>query len=403
VAWRACGRKKGECLWGVTRASACPGGWTDVTTQDCDGAKCCTYKGGKDWRDRCMKGEEQPDGPAARKSLKTLGEGGFGTTYLVHAGERTCSSDVPCGKYAVKVAPGQDVKTSRKEYKIMKKLGPKTDLNTGVFDVNELPEFRQGTLKEGVFCGADALFPMPLRAGGELFDEIESGRGKDGFSEADAKEIFRQLVDGVDELHEKGYVHLDLKPENILLHEKGKLRVALADYGLSAKKNSRCKTSVGTTYYVSPEMLKCGDRNAHAHGTNADYWSLGTILYILLSGSPPFDGKTDDETKKKIKAHKKMTDKFYTAGVWERVSREAKDMINGLLTADIGLRMGKKEVDEQMEKWNPAAVASLERHEEDTKHGSSSSSSSEGGSSSSSSDDSASSSTSEGDDDEVTT
>ena len=109
--------------------------------------------------------------------------------------------------------------------------------------------------------------------------------------------IFTQLVGAVMYVHMKSCVHRDLKLENILLdkHEN----VKLCDFGFTREyegKASYLQTSCGTVCYAAPEMLK-GEKYA---GEKVDVWSLGVILYALLTGELPFDEDDDNATKAKI-------------------------------------------------------------------------------------------------------
>jgi calcium-dependent protein kinase len=92
--------------------------------------------------------------------------------------------------------------------------------------------------------------------------------------------------------HAKGIAHRDLKPENFLLltkHDDSPLKVI--DFGLSTTFDAKInlKTKAGTPYYISPEVLE------GKYDESCDIWSSGVILYILLSGVPPFYGDTDPE------------------------------------------------------------------------------------------------------------
>ncbi|KAG6856677.1 hypothetical protein H0H87_001891 [Tephrocybe sp. NHM501043] len=125
-----------------------------------------------------------------------------------------------------------------------------------------------------------------LCCGGELFDYLaEKGR----LSEDEAKLIFGQLCLAVAYLHDNGIVHRDLKLENVLLDER--CRVKLGDFGFTREfeKGSFMETFCGTTGYASPEMLQ----GKKYQGPEVDVWSLGVILYCLLTGTLPFDD--DDE------------------------------------------------------------------------------------------------------------
>lgn len=150
-----------------------------------------------------------------------------------------------------------------------------------------------------------------LCSGGELFDYLaEKGR----LSEDEARIIFGQLCLAVAYLHDKGIVHRDLKLENVLLDER--CRVKLGDFGFTREyeKGVYMETFCGTTGYAAPEVLQ-GKRYLGPGGwsfgsaahyaedpTEVDIWSMGVILYCLLTGTLPFDD--DDETIMKEKVIK---------------------------------------------------------------------------------------------------
>ncbi|KAI0254525.1 hypothetical protein BJV78DRAFT_1345757 [Lactifluus subvellereus] len=121
-----------------------------------------------------------------------------------------------------------------------------------------------------------------LCSGGELFDYLtEKGR----ISEEETRRIFGQICLAVNYLHEKGIVHRDLKLENVLLDER--CRIKLGDFGFTREfdRGTYLETYCGTTGYAAPEMLE-GKRYL---GPEVDVWSLGVILYCLLTGGLPFD------------------------------------------------------------------------------------------------------------------
>ena len=137
-----------------------------------------------------------------------------------------------------------------------------------------------------------------LCSGGELFDYLtEKGRA----SEEEARHIFGQICLAVNYLHEKGIVHRDLKLENVLLDER--CRIKLGDFGFTREfdRGSYLETYCGTTGYASPEMLEgkkyLGPGNPFIPprfdraniSPEVDVWSLGVILYCLLTGGLPFD------------------------------------------------------------------------------------------------------------------
>ena len=140
--------------------------------------------------------------------------------------------------------------------------------------------------------------------------------------------MFRQVMSSIEYCHNQGICHRDLKPENLLYLNDGDENenpIKVIDFGLSQIFiNRKLKTKVGTAYYVAPEILK-GDYNE-----KCDIWSAGVILYIFLSGSPPFNGPNDNEIYNKI-----VKMKFsYPEQKWKNVSDEAKDLINHMLAPE---------------------------------------------------------------------
>lgn len=120
-------------------------------------------------------------------------------------------------------------------------------------------------------------------AGGDLFSVVPHG----GVNETTAKYFFRQIIEGVSYIHSHCIAHRDLKPDNILL-DRSRSHVFISDFGFSAPGNVLLSDSCGTPYYVAPEVVS----GRPYYGTPADIWSLGVILYFLLSGGLPFKGKT---------------------------------------------------------------------------------------------------------------
>lgn len=175
---------------------------------------------------------------------------------------------------------------------------------------------------------------MELCAGGELFHKLEK---KGSFKESDARAIFSQLMQVVVYCHDNGIVHRDLKPENILLATKSSSSpIKLADFGLATyiKPGESLRGTVGSPFYIAPEVLSGGYSQA------ADVWSAGVILYILLSGTPPFWGKT----KSRIFESVRLADLRFPSDPWNHISNSAKDLIRGMLCTDPFRRLTARQV-----------------------------------------------------------
>lgn len=117
----------------------------------------------------------------------------------------------------------------------------------------------------------------------------------------------------------------DLKPENILLEQNKEFdQIKIIDFGTSLVHDptKQLEDKLGTPYYIAPEVL---NKN---YNSKCDIWSAGVITYILLSGMPPFNGQSDQEIMKKVRAGRfSFDDKC-----WTNISDRAKDFITQLLT-----------------------------------------------------------------------
>ena len=165
--------------------------------------------------------------------------------------------------------------------------------------------------------------------GGEVFDKIiEHIQSKQMYSEKDAANMFQQVMSSIEYCHNNGICHRDLKPENLLYLNDGNEKdnpIKVIDFGLSQIFIDRkLKTKVGTAYYVAPEILK-GD-----YTEKCDIWSAGVILYIFLSGDPPFNGPNDSAIYNKISQMKFS----FPEKKWKNISNEAKDLIVHMLAPE---------------------------------------------------------------------
>ncbi|KAJ5960920.1 uncharacterized protein N7479_008070 [Penicillium vulpinum] len=174
-----------------------------------------------------------------------------------------------------------------------------------------------------------------LATGGELFDRIcEYGK----FTEKDASQTIRQVLDAVNYLHKRNIVHRDLKPENLLyLTRSADSQLVLADFGIAKMLHdpSEVLTSMAGSFgYAAPEvMLKQG------HGKAVDMWSLGVITYTLLCGYSPFRSENLTDLIEECRTGRIIFHERY----WRDVSQDAKDFILTLLNADPSKRVTSEE------------------------------------------------------------
>nr|AAF21062.1 calcium-dependent protein kinase [Dunaliella tertiolecta] len=247
-----------------------------------------------------------------------LGKGTFGTTYL--ATEKKTGQ-----KCAVKVISKRKLTTPdevddvKKEVQIMHHLAghPNVVGLKGVYEDK-----------------SNVCLAMEVATGGELFDSIVK-RGH--YSERDAAELIRTIVSVVAHCHNMGVIHRDLKPENFLLSDKSpRAQLKATDFGLSSffQEGQVFTDIVGSAYYVAPEVLR------RSYGKEADIWSCGIILYILLCGFPPFHG---DSEKKIFEAIISKSVDFNTQP-WPRISAPAKDCVKRMLQRDPKKRATANEI-----------------------------------------------------------
>ena len=132
---------------------------------------------------------------------------------------------------------------------------------------------------------------MELCEGGELFNKIVNYK----ISETEAVDITRQILSAIYYMHTKGIVHRDLKPENMLIEKKTNL-IKLIDFGISTKikKGETLNSRVGTPYYIAPEVL------CKKYNEKCDMWSIGVVLYMILTAVPPYKGKNISEIMERI-------------------------------------------------------------------------------------------------------
>jgi len=167
---------------------------------------------------------------------------------------------------------------------------------------------------------------MEYMEGGELYDRLAARRQ---YSEEAAAETAYQILLAVAYLHAHQIAHRDLKLENFLYEKRDSDHLKLIDFGFAKfwDPNTTMSQSCGSLHYVAPEVL------AHSYTTQADMWSVGVLVYMLLTGVPLFHG-TDDEILRNIKACKpRYSSRFY------KLSQEAQAFVRSLLVKDTNTRL----------------------------------------------------------------
>ncbi|XP_038079218.1 MAP/microtubule affinity-regulating kinase 3-like isoform X7 [Patiria miniata] len=219
-------------------------------------------------------GDDQPH-VGRYRLIKTIGKGNFAKVKL--------AKHIPTGKeVAIKIIDKTQLNPSSlqkvyREVRIMKLVDHPNIVK--LFEVIETEK----TL----------YLVMEFASGGEVFDYLVAhGRMK----EKEARAKFRQIVSAVQYCHQKRVVHRDLKAENLLLDKD--LNIKIADFGFSNEftPGSKLDTFCGSPPYAAPELFQ----GKKYDGPEVDVWSLGVILYTLVSGSLPFDGQNLKELRERV-------------------------------------------------------------------------------------------------------
>lgn len=249
----------------------------------------------------------------------------------------SCSTGLPLDKYIVDSKIGEGTygevfKVKNKElgiFRAMKKIDVPDNNPEKVKEIkNEINLLKSMDhpnivkILEFYYSNNSFFLIMEYCNGEELYDQIIKYKH---FSEEKAAYIMYQVLSAVFYCHNMSIIHRDLKPENILIDSSGEnFSVKIIDFGTSLtfedNKKIAPKKVIGSIYYVAPEVL------SGKYNEKCDIWSCGVILYILLSGKPPFGGE-DTEIIEKIKIGKFNL----KSDPWPKVSNEAKDLIKLML------------------------------------------------------------------------
>ncbi|CAI5994961.1 unnamed protein product [Closterium sp. NIES-65] len=318
-----------ERHWGIFRADGTPkypldltGGGKNVTLKNATGivlypGRWCVAKEDADPQKLAEAvtyacGDTKPSDCTPAQSLfklgKKLGQGQFGVTFLCT--EKATGKEYACKTIAKKkLISREDVEDVKREVAIMHHLSGHNNIVC---------------IKGAYEDHANVHIVMELCTGGELFERIIK---KGHYSERQAAELTRTIAKVIEACHSLGVIHRDLKPENFLFANKSETAdLKATDFGLSYffKPGEYLSDVVGSPYYVAPEVLR------RRYNEKADVWSMGVIIYILLSGVPPFWAETEQGIFEAVL----RGELDFESDPWPSISEDSKDLIRHMCCLD---------------------------------------------------------------------
>uniref|UniRef100_A0A1B6LZ33 Ribosomal protein S6 kinase n=1 Tax=Graphocephala atropunctata TaxID=36148 RepID=A0A1B6LZ33_9HEMI len=244
--------------------------------------------------------------------LSVLGKGGYGKVFQVRKKYPPNQGTV----YAMKVLRKAAIVRNQKDTAHTKAERNILEAVKHPFIVDLIYAFQ---------TGGKLYLIMEYLSGGELFMYLE----REGiFLEDTASYFLCEITLAIEHLHALGIIYRDLKPENILLDAKG--HVKLTDFGLckeQIEEGNVTHTFCGTIEYMAPEIL-----TRSGHGKAVDWWSLGALLYDMLTGAPPFTAENRKKTIEKIMRGKLILPPYLTP--------DARDLVRKLLKRTPSQRLG---------------------------------------------------------------
>ncbi|XP_042194570.1 ribosomal protein S6 kinase beta-1 [Callorhinchus milii] len=250
--------------------------------------------------------------PECFELLRVLGKGGYGKVFQVRKVAGAYTGKVFAMKVLKKamiVRNAKDTAHTKAERSILEDV-------KHPFIVDLMYAFQ---------TGGKLYLILEYLSGGELFMQLE----REGiFMEDTACFYLAEISMALGHLHQKGIIYRDLKPENIMLNHQG--HVKLTDFGLckeSIHDGAVTHTFCGTIEYMAPEILM-----RSGHNRAVDWWSLGALMYDMLTGAPPFTGENRKKTIDKILKCKLNLPPYLT--------QEARDLLKKLLKRNASARLG---------------------------------------------------------------
>ncbi|XP_060609701.1 ribosomal protein S6 kinase alpha-2 isoform X2 [Anolis sagrei] len=254
-------------------------------------------------------GFEKAD-PSQFELLKVLGQGSYGKVFLVRKIKGSDAGQL----YAMKVL-------KKATLKVRDRVRSKMERDI-LAEVNHpfIVKLHYAFQTEGKL-----YLILDFLRGGDLFTRLSK---EVMFTEEDVKFYLAELALALDHLHSLGIIYRDLKPENILLDEEGHIKIT--DFGLSKEAidhDKRAYSFCGTIEYMAPEVV-----NRRGHTQSADWWSFGVLMFEMLTGSLPFQGKDRKETMALILKAK--------LGMPQFLSTEAQSLLRALFKRNPSNRLG---------------------------------------------------------------
>ena len=245
--------------------------------------------------------------------IKLIGKGSYGNVFLVRYNKNNMI-------YAMKVYKKSDLREKNQENNTKSERNLLTQIN--------FPFIVE--VKFAFQTDSKLFLVQEFIQGGDLFFHIHSGQK---FSTQKTKFYLVEIILAIDFLHKNNMIYRDLKPENILIDSKGHIK--LTDFGLSkivTNIEEKSFTICGTLQYIAPEII-----SGEGYNESVDWWSLGIIMYEMLTGKLPFKFNFDNQEEQE-QNDLNIYDKKIKYPSW--IEENAKDLINKLLNKDPEKRIG---------------------------------------------------------------